>query len=333
MLSISTEIIKRGYRVLKRNFSKKTNFNHNDVVRNNVNWGSFVEKFLSLVNAKNIKLVGAKDEVKVEISFDNESIVQYRFKYDKDGLLLLRGVAIKKGSKFKYMITPHSIPDVAISARPLESECKMVWVPSHGTIKNVADNITLAIVVDGKLLTETDDFAIESVGNVKIMQTFEAYNPNEPFSQMWEHSIKHEIDRSAPFCEISNTIEIVTNTEIRDMYLTMLPADSSNVSKLLLNDGTEYNSIATDGTDLDEGSNVTSAMYLMQSTDGSTDDVIAVDNTSSVGEDDFPARVTFRTDNVSKFYLNHFSGIAKKGTTFNGTQRLICLSGIKAYNN
>jgi hypothetical protein len=331
MLSISTQFIQKGYRLLKRKFGKKISFNNENIVRHNVDWGSFVEKLLPIANAYSLKLVGTKDGINVRLSFENQSIIDYRFKYDSDGLILLRGVAIKKGKKYKYIVSPHSIPDFAISARPAGFDCKMEWVPSHGTVNKVAVNLTLSIIVNGKQLSKKDALSTENVNSVKFIQTFDAVNPHASDEVMWGHSVSHEICLSDPYCEITNLVEIKNDTEIKSMYLTMLPAVSSNVSKLLLNNGTEIVSIATDGTDLDVGDDISSAIYLSETPEGAID-VATVDEISLLSEEANLARITFRSDDVSKFYLNKFSGKAKSGTSFSSKQRIMCLSSIENFN-
>lgn len=319
-------IIQRSRRLLKSRFGKRIRFNPEAVVRNNVQWSSFIERLLPVTKAKSINLEGSKDGVLIEIHFENKSLVFYKFKYDKDGLLLLRGAGVKRGMKIKYMISPFSIPDFAILARPLKAEYDKEWIPNHGTINNVAGNISLGLFIDGKLFADIDDFKLTDVSNIKIVQTFDAYNANDPSIRMWEHSVKHEIDLSNPYCEISNSIKIDNDTEIEKMYLTMLPSSSSNASGLLLDNGKEFTEIATDGSEFNTESKISSAMYLSASKNGNMD-VAAVDT-----DKESPAIITFRSDDVTKFYLNHFSGITRKGTVFNNKHRIIVLSGIENLN-
>lgn len=301
---------------------------------------SKVEKVLRHIRIKSMYAERARKGINVGLCLDNEdaTIIEYKFRYNKDRLLLLRSVAtgpIDKKEKFLddkkslNIVSPRSILDFAISARPSEGDYKPVWVPVHGKVKNVSLNPTIKVFIDTSVQVDSplgmlkENFS--SIRQFKIVQSFVAVNPLSPEKVMWRHSISHDISVDRPYCEIENKIEIMRDIHIERMYLTMLSAVSKNMTNLILNNGIKYNSIPQNGIKLELDRKINSAMYYGRSLENGFI-ACAVDVVNPQKEMD--TRVTFREDNVTKFYLNTFTGIAKKDDVFQNAQRIICISGV-----
>jgi hypothetical protein len=243
----------------------------------------------------------------------------------------------------RYLVSPNSIPDFAISARPVNATYQVEWVPAHA-VRDVSANPAIKVIIDGidRIAIPKNNLSENFYGvkNIEIIQSFDAVNPNGDDGAMWKHYVRHFISLENPYIEISNRIEILQDTKIDSMYFTMLPVDSSNASRLVLNNGVEYNSIPKDGTDVHLGIDISSAMYAGMYENGRSH-ATAVDvlsYTEAVGQryriGSFnPTRLTFRADNVAKFYLNAFTGTAITGDVFQNTHRIACVSGIKYPNN
>lgn len=251
-----------------------------------------------------VKKVNRGKKVCLTYEHDLISSIEYHFRYNRDDLLLLRGVSINK-----LMIIPeNSIPDFAIYARPAGTDCKAEWVPAHGRIKGVS--------ADNKMEINYDN------ASFKITQMFNAVNPNAPDEILWIHSVEHTITKESPYLEITNSMEFMQDTEVDRLFLTMLPVNAKNVNKLYLSNGTLFNGIPNDGTHYREEDEFSSAMYTGEYKSGLN--YAAAVETNRVGN--HRAVVAFRKDDISKFYINESPGIARKNEVINNTQRIVCLT-------
>jgi hypothetical protein len=241
----------------------------------------------------------------VSYAHDPNSTIEYYFKYNVDSVLLLSGVSINK----VFIIARNSIPDFAISARPLGEMCKMEWVPAHGRIKNVSLNNKIEIKHDSN--------------SFEVIQTFEAVNPNSINGKMWEHTVGHRISIGSPYLEISNEVRFMEDTEVNKLFLTMLPASSKNVDKLYLGNGVFFSEIANDGTHINDSDAASSAMYVKENE--STLDYVAAVETDI--KDPIGVKISFRKDNVTKTYINGRNGLlARKGDEIISSQRIVCIT-------
>lgn len=244
----------------------------------------------------------------------------------------------------RIAVTPSTIPDFAVSSRKNGATYAPTWCPVHGNVKDVSTGVAMKLIIDGTdRIAAANGILSTTYFNVKdivLIQNFDAQNPNGiADGALWTHYVTHRININKPFCEISNKLIFLQDTKIDSMYLTMLGVDASQMSRLALNDGTEYNNIPTDGSDIALDNKVSSAMYVGEYTSGRTHgcavDVLSYADATSERQIKIskPARITFRVDGVAKFYLNAFSGIATAGQEFSNTQRIIAVTGIKYPNN
>lgn len=271
--------------------------------------GSLFSYAMKYKEASLLKVSSNKKGVNVCLKFkhDEKSRVVYYFKYNKDNLLLLRGVSVNK----KMVISDSSILDFAISAKPFGENCSFEWVPAHQRKKMVS--------VDNTISIDYDDT------HFKINQTFNAVNPNFPSEVLWKHNIIHEISAEKPFLEVTNNINFVRDTEIKRTYLTMLAVNSKAIDRFLSSDGALFDEIPNDGTKPQLDNYCSSAMCIGDSGDG-------IKYAAAVESDQNKRRqafVTFRQDNLTKFYIDEFSGIARKNESIEGKQRITCVPGIE----
>lgn len=297
-------ILKKIYHLLN---SGKSIAYHEDIKKKH----SFGKELFTLAlrnkKASKFKVQKIKSGLKISLRFthDLDSNIEYHFKYNRDGLLLLRGGSINN----KMIIASDSILDFAISARPLGELCRMEWVPAHGRTKGVS--------IDIKTEINYNDSSFE------LYQTFNALNPNVPNRVLWAHSVRHKISIDAPFLEVTNQIKFINDTEIKSLYLTMLPANAKNVDKLYLGNGVLFNQIPSDGTSIKDSGAISSAMYVKENKN-SLDYIAAV---STQQEEISQTVVTFRVDNVSKFYINEMSdSVARENEGIHKTQRIVCVT-------
>lgn len=244
------------------------------------------------------------------------------------------------------LISPNTIPDFAISARANGETYPIVWVPYH-TVANVSLNPAIKVVIDGvDMITIPGGLLVADYNNIKsfeIIQTFDARNPNDPGDPLWKHYVYHTIKKENPCCVIQNRMEMLRNTFIASAYLTMNGVNSTQVSRLVLNNGVEYNSIPNDGSELQFDYDVSSALYVGEYSAGRTHGT-AIDVKSyadAVGlrkrpptDNTLPGLLTFRTDNVAKIYLRALpnNSVLLAGDVLRNTQRLACITGIKFPN-
>jgi len=225
--------------------TKKTGFSE-EFKKIHLFQGNLFDRIVNDKKATNLYTDKLKSGVNVCLTFEHDESqkVKYHFKYNSDRLLLLRGTSINN----KMVISENSIPDFAISAKPLNANCKPAWIPQHGSVSGVTTRNEIDIICNVSYFT--------------INQSFCAVNPNEPNEIMWKHHVTHKVTVDKPYLEISNQIEIVQDTEINRMYLTMLPANSKNVNHLYLSNGIMYDKIPNDGVEIKFNENISSAMYV-----------------------------------------------------------------------
>lgn len=292
--------------------------------------GSMVDKYLNSVDISGIRIAKTSEGVEICVipkKEEDSQVINYCFNYNADGLLLLRGVEtnVKRIPKSKKIsiISKNSIPDFAIAARPAGSEKDFNWVPIHGKALGVSLNTKIEFKVNGQIVSKNALNSID-IDDFEIVQSFNARNLGHPTEVLWKHTVIHSISKKEPCLSVSNRVDFLRETEIKNMYLTMLPATSKSMDKLYLNDGSSFPSIPMNNSELKISTGADSAVYLGKY--GDFNYICAVDILDK--KEGKEARVTFRGDNVTKFYLDTFNGIAKKGQVFTNTQRLLVLCSV-----
>lgn len=216
----------------------------------------------------------------------------------------------------KAVMTLSSIPDFAISARPNGAAYGAEWVPQHSTVTGVSTGVLLAIMIDGVRASAVAGsipsgvgYGFREISQIKILQRFKAENPNGTDGAMWMHYVSHSISKESKELKIENRLEVLQSTAVGLGYLAMFPANANNVSRLLLNDGTETEPVPKDASDFTHGWGVTSAMYSGEHMEGRGHGIAI--NVSSLREASslmtplqptYPMRITHRADGVSKVY-------------------------------
>jgi len=215
----------------------------------------------------------------------------------------------------KAIVSQNSVPDFAISARPLGAAYNSEWVPNHGSVTGVSYSPSIKVMIDGietigtpgTTLDATYDF--REIEDFQIMQKFEARNPNGTGGSMWAHWVTHTLRKRDPVLSIKNRLEVLQDTRMTQIYFGMLPAASANVTRMALNDGTELSAIPVDNSEQTFGWNVTSAMYAGEFVTGNSH-AVAVEVTSLRDSASFgtsyaqavPGRISHRADGTTKIY-------------------------------
>ncbi|WP_211211836.1 hypothetical protein [Salinicoccus albus] len=244
-------------------------------------------------------------------------------------------------STSKWVISPNSIPDFAINGTDVGNSNSGVWVPQHGSVKNVSLNVSGRIFADGEhevFISGTEkntlEFDYKEVENVKISQTFRANNPNSNL-EMWSHIVTHTISEVNPFLTITNNIEVLNDIFSNAGYLGMLPSSPNNMYKLELENGEIYSPIPQDSSERSFDLGVNSAIYVGENTSGryhaAAMDVTSLKDAINLNVENInspPGLITFRSDNVSKvyFYFTNKSYL-NSGDSFSVTQRIACIFG------
>lgn len=245
-------------------------------------------------------------------------------------------------SSAKGIISSSTISDFAIAARPSGQTYSSEWVPAHA-VSNVSLNKFIKVFIDGidviatggQLLAKT----YTDVKSFQIVQSFDANNPNGDHGTLWKHYVSHIISAKEPCCKINNKMEFAQDTLISSAYLTMLGVNSANVSRLALNNGVEFSSIPNDGSNSQFDYDVSSAMYAGEYEPGRTH-AVSIDVSSyaeAVGlryrpetDKTLPGLLTFRADNVAKFYLLAVPNntVLQVGNILRNTQRIAVVTGV-----
>lgn len=258
----------------------------------------------------------------------------------------------KKGfidtSTSKWLISPNTIPDFAIASKPIDASYSHNWVPSH-TVPNVSRDVNIKVLIDGVDVVTTKGVLIGGSGMYRevksfaIVQSFDAYNPDGTQGAMWKHFISHTIKTKNPLLTISNRLEVLQDISVASTYLTMSGVDSTNISRLVLNNGIEYNSIPNDGTEIEFDYDVSSAMYSGEYTAGryhaTAIDVGSYSEATSLkkrltSDKTKTGLLTFREDGIAKFYIKALpnNSIMRTGEVYKNTQNIICITGVKYPN-
>ena len=238
------------------------------------------------------------------------------------------------------LVSQSSIPDFAISARPAGTALSRQWVPVHSGVSGVSKNITAKIIIDGITRGQTKEYPLDNdyfdIDSFELIQSFGAYHTDDS-TLLWQHYVSHRISKDNPYLSISNRVEIKSNVDIGDLYLTMLPVNSQKTTRLVLNNGDEFEPVPIDGSSIDFD-DVSSAMFSGEYKTGyyfgTAVDVLSY--TEAIGarlsDSHDVGVITFRTDDLAKFYLRAFKGIASDGDVFQNTQRISCISGVRFPN-
>src|SRR5690606_40060439 len=78
---------------------------------------------------------------------------------------------------------------------------------------------------------------------------------------MWRHTITHTLDASDGIVHISNGLQFLQDTYIDQAYFGMLPVESVNSERLLLDNGVETYDISSESGPTSFGWNVKSALF------------------------------------------------------------------------
>lgn len=240
----------------------------------------------------------------------------------------------------KFILSNNSIVDFAVSASPKGSGQNVEWVPQHGVVSGVSALIDRKVLIDGIVINPSTYKTYGNVKSFEIIQSFYALNPNGTSGNLWVHHISHKISVDKPYLEIANRLEFLQDTRIVAMYLTQLAAATQNVSRLALNDGTEYNSIPTTGEYVKFDKNVSSAMFSGNYATGyghaCAVDVLSYYEAAGLKKqpiDTKPVTMRFDTNGITKFYINAFIGDALTGDVFKNVQRISVINGVRSPNN
>lgn len=243
------------------------------------------------------------------------------------------------------IVSQNSIPDFAILAKPEGAIYGAEWVPEHGGVAGVASSLIYRLQVDGDSIT-TNPGDLSSLSefrlchDVKIQHKFSATNPNGSDGEMWAHTITHSISLARPWLNIKNRIVVSQNTEVSVGYFGMLPSDSGNVSRLLLNDETEFSPVPADGSESSFGVGVTSAIFAGQFSlspsnyHAAAGRVSSIREAGSLGRDIEPeeiGRITFRADGVTKVYWTFAENVTLlSGKVYTCSHDILGVSGIRS---
>lgn len=235
----------------------------------------------------------------------------------------------------RELVSKDSIPDFAIRAKAKGASYANVWVPKHSTIGGVSTSVTHKIVLDGQIYVidniPTDGIEIK---HFFLTHRFNAVNPNGG-GIMWLHYLTHTITGRSPYIEIANRIEVAQDLEIQNMYFGMLPVNDAQVSRLVFNDGTEYNKPFPTSSQF-VSANVSSFMYA-GSYDAGRGHAVAIDNISyseSVGlrdRSDYSdtSNISFNEAGYDKAYFSVMrDGEANTGDVFSNMHRIIVIGGL-----
>lgn len=245
-------------------------------------------------------------------------------------------------STVQYITPTNSILDFAVSARPEGADYGTEWVPQHSSVSGVSSNVFYKIFVDGTDLFKDDVLAInyQEINDFEISQKFSATNPNGSDGTMWTHYVNHSIRKNKPYLSIQNKMKINKDTYVGSLYLGMLASLQSTMNTLNLNNGKEYRTLLTDGSEQDFGLDVTSALFRGEYEPGNFHgvaiDVSSLKEAVSFGTEYQPetvGRITFRSDDVAKVYWTAGSqDVLKTDDVFSCEQRIFGVSGIRFPN-
>lgn len=213
------------------------------------------------------------------------------------------------------MVSSSSIPDFAISAKPSGAAYGAEWVPQHSGVTGVSTGVQVALMVDSERVSNLAGQVpptlggFQEISDFKILQRFNAENPNGSDGSMWKHWVSHTISKETKSLKIENRLEILQQTEIGSGYLAMLPASADNVTRMLLNDSFAVEPVPKDGSSHNYGWGVTSAMYAGEHTSGrghgvaiTVSSLREASSLGSIKEPTDPMLITYRADGVSKIY-------------------------------
>lgn len=243
----------------------------------------------------------------------------------------------------KAVVSPDSIPDFAISARPQGAAYSSEWVPHHGTTTGVSYNPAIKVLVDGQEVVSTpsgmpaEAYNYREIEGFQIIQQFEARNPNGTGGSMWRHYVVHSLRRRDPALNIKNRLEVLQNTRMSQIYFGMLPAATANVQRLVLNNGYELNGIPSDNSDYTFDWGATSAMYAGEFAPGNFHAaavfVTSLKDTAGLGSpyaQTVPGRINHRSDGVTKVYWGAGENVdVPTGTVMRSEHRIGVISGAR----
>ncbi|EPA0528612.1 hypothetical protein ACQZND_000014 [Vibrio alginolyticus] len=261
--------------------------------------------------------------------------------------LITSKVAPLDQSTQQWLIASNTVPDFAFSVRPADNiSVSGKWVPSHSNITGVTTDIQSRLTVDGDVLdgdiANLPDMPFRQCRFVKLSSYFKAKHPDD-VRTLWDHVLMHTLSESSMELSISNHLSFVNDTFVSAGYLSMLGADTRNLSRLVYNNGMEKAITPITEASSDYYNNgITSVCYA-----GYYDAAKGISHgcacTVNIGEsgslfsdmqpDDIITQ-TWRTDNVAKTYWSAASGVEiKAGQVLKSHTRHYCLTAVRHPNN
>lgn len=251
------------------------------------------------------------------------------------------------------VLSESTINDFAMSVRPEGAVYDREWVPQHSSVSGVAIGVGFSLMVDSARIGSGAGF-IPSTGGaydylecseVKLIHTFDAVNPNGASGTMWEHYITHDLSLESLSLKISNRMEIAQDVDIGSGYFGMMGVDSNNLSRLVLSNGVERNSIPQDDTSEDLGWGITSGMvageYSSGRYHGAAIRISSLREAANLNnprlEQNLPILITYRSDGVAKLYWkfagsDHGPNVLASGDIYKCQSELCVVSGIRSPN-
>lgn len=248
-------------------------------------------------------------------------------------------------STAKYIVSNKSVPDYAMQGRKAGTSTSFEWSPIHGSVTGVSSAISVKLKLDGKVevgsASTLPSFTYKEIKSFELFQRFDVSNPNAVANGvLWKHYLNHIINDRNPFLVIQNSMQLSQDVEFGLGYFGMLPSSQSVMSKLILNNGVEYNPLPTVAKEDYYDYDVTSAAFVGENASGSyhscgidfssTEDAY---NLNANFEPSIKARISFRTDDIAKVYFTSFrTGIVPNGTKLSCQNRICCVSGVQYPN-
>lgn len=276
--------------------------------------------------------------------------IHYRSSTDQRPISYGRVKPIDTTGTLHQVITVNSIPDFAILAKPSGAVYSSEWVPNHGAETGVSTSILVKVLIDGVLAASTTnfdfttDYTYRQIESFKILQEFDAVNPNGSDGTMWVHKIQHSVTMDEPFVSITQSIDLQQDTEFELSYFAMLASDSDSVDRVVYSDGyTVSGGLPTDGSEVDRPIGPISAAYTGTYSSGVFHGcavrVSSLQEANNYGGTYQPTtdfmRQTYRADTVVKTYWNLCAAdaVVASGTRMTCRHDILAVTGVRNPND